>query len=85
MNECDSSLYKRATLNSEPFKPVVIQFSGQFEQDTRSTRGLGPIQEQVILPLFLEASKPLHPLGRDDTEDIGQIARAKASGDRQLH
>ena len=37
------------------------------------------------MPLFLEAAKPLHPLGRDDTEDIGQVARTKASGDRQLH
>ena len=38
-----------------------------------------------MLPLFLEASKPLHPFGRDDTEDIGQIARTQAPGDRQLH
>ena len=37
------------------------------------------------MPLFLEAAKPLHPLRRDHTENIGQIARAKASGDRQLH
>ena len=37
------------------------------------------------MPLFLEAAKPLHPLKRDYTDDIGQIARTKASGDRQLH
>ena len=78
-------LPRGATFNSEPFKPVPIQFSGHLEQDTRITRGNGPIQEQVELPLFLEASKPLHPLARNDTDDIGQIARAKASGDRQLH
>jgi hypothetical protein len=64
---------------------VAIQFSVQFDQNTRITRGFGPTQKQVVLPLFLEASKPLHPLARNDTDDIGQIARAKASGDRQLH
>ncbi|MCY4373048.1 MAG: hypothetical protein OXC31_04685, partial [Spirochaetaceae bacterium] len=64
---------------------MAIQFSRQFEQDTRIARVSGPIQEQVVLPLILEASKPLHPLGRDDADDIGQIARTKASGDRQLH
>ena len=37
------------------------------------------------MTLFLEAAKPLYPLRRDDTDDIGQIARTKASGDRQLH
>ena len=37
------------------------------------------------MPLFLEAAKPLYPLRRDDTGDIGQVARAKASGDRQFH
>ena len=62
MNERDSSLCKRAVPNCEPFKPVAIHFSGQFEQNTRIARGIGPIQEQVILPLFLEASEPLHPL-----------------------
>ena len=30
-------------------------------------------------------SKPLHALRRDNTDDVGQIARAKASGERQLH
>ena len=75
----------RATPDREPFKPVAIQFSGQFEQDARIARGSGPIEEQVVLPLFLEASEPLQPPGRDDTDDIGQIARANASGDRQLH
>ena len=56
------SLHRRAAPDSEPFEPVAMQFSGQFKQDTRLTRGIGPIQEQVILPLFLEASEPLHPL-----------------------
>ena len=37
------------------------------------------------MPLFLEVSKPLHPFSRDDTDDVNQIARAKASGERQLH
>ena len=39
------SLQEEPHLNSEPFKPVAVQCSGQFEQNTRITRGLGPIQE----------------------------------------
>ena len=85
ISRSDSSFRQRAPLDSEPFKPVAIEFSGQLEQQARSTRGVGPIQEQVVLPLFLKASEPLHPFARDDTEDVGQIARAKASRDRQLH
>ena len=59
--------------------------TGSSLKGARVTRGNGPIQEQVVLPLFLEAPKPLHALRRDDTDDVGQIARAKASGERQLH
>ncbi len=63
MNEWGGSYRERATPDSEPFKPVAIQFIRQLEQDTRITRGVGPIQKQVVLPLFLKTSKPLHPLG----------------------
>lgn len=48
--------------SGEPLRSVWIQLGGQFHENTCIPRGNGPIQECVVLPLFLEAAKPLHPL-----------------------
>ena len=79
--DCSQKGFRTGFGNSEPLKSVAIEFVRQSEQNARITRGLGPTHKEVVLPLFLKTAKPLYPLRRYDTADIGKITWPKTSGD----